>query len=57
MRAAVWHGVGDVRLDEVPDPSIQDPTDAGRGHCSCCRAGHDAQHESGWTKVVLEPGS
>jgi threonine dehydrogenase-like Zn-dependent dehydrogenase len=28
MRAAVWHGVGDVRLDEVPDPTIQEPTDA-----------------------------
>ena len=57
MRAAVWHGVGDVRLDEVPDPTIQDPTQPGRGYCSCCRAGHVAQHDSGWTKVVLEPGS
>lgn len=28
MRAVVWHGVGDVRLDEVPDPTIQEPTDA-----------------------------
>ena len=28
MRAVVWHGVGDVRLDEVPDPTVQDPTDA-----------------------------
>ncbi|WP_041836811.1 alcohol dehydrogenase catalytic domain-containing protein [Actinosynnema mirum] len=22
MRAVVWHGVGDIRLDEVPDPKI-----------------------------------
>ena len=28
MKAVVWHGVGDVRLDEVADPTIQDPTDA-----------------------------
>jgi threonine dehydrogenase-like Zn-dependent dehydrogenase len=28
MKAVVWHGVGDVRLDEVPDPTVQDPTDA-----------------------------
>ena len=28
MKAIVWHGVGDIRLDEVPDPSIQDPYDA-----------------------------
>ncbi|SDK48983.1 Threonine dehydrogenase [Glycomyces sambucus] len=28
MKAVVWHGVGDIRLDEVPDPKIQEPTDA-----------------------------
>ncbi|GAB3226975.1 zinc-dependent alcohol dehydrogenase [Kineococcus gypseus] len=28
MKAIVWHGVGDIRLDEVPDPGIQDPYDA-----------------------------
>ncbi|WP_432547192.1 zinc-dependent alcohol dehydrogenase [Kineococcus sp. SYSU DK004] len=28
MKAVVWHGVGDIRLDEVPDPRIQDPYDA-----------------------------
>ena len=28
MRAVVWHGVGDIRLDEVPDPKLQDETDA-----------------------------
>jgi threonine dehydrogenase-like Zn-dependent dehydrogenase len=28
MKAIVWHGVGDIRLDEVPDPTIQEPTDA-----------------------------
>ena len=28
MRAVVWHGTEDVRVDEVPDPTIQEPTDA-----------------------------
>jgi len=28
MKAVVWHGTEDVRVDEVPDPTIQAPTDA-----------------------------
>ncbi len=28
MRAAVWHGARDVRVDTVDDPTIQEPTDA-----------------------------
>jgi threonine dehydrogenase-like Zn-dependent dehydrogenase len=28
MKAVVWHGKEDVRVDNVPDPSIQEPTDA-----------------------------
>ena len=28
MRAVAWHGKRDVRVDEVPDPKIQAPTDA-----------------------------
>jgi threonine dehydrogenase-like Zn-dependent dehydrogenase len=28
MKAVVWHGVGDIRRDEVPDPKIQEPSDA-----------------------------
>jgi threonine dehydrogenase-like Zn-dependent dehydrogenase len=28
MKAVVWHGIGDIRLDEVPEPSILDPHDA-----------------------------
>lgn len=27
MRALCWHGTGDVRVDTVPDPKIQDPRD------------------------------
>jgi threonine dehydrogenase-like Zn-dependent dehydrogenase len=28
MRALTWHGPRDVRVETVPDPTIQDPTDA-----------------------------
>ena len=28
MKAVVWHGKEDVRVDRVPDPSLQEPTDA-----------------------------
>ncbi len=28
MKAIVFHGVGDIRLDRVSDPAIQEPTDA-----------------------------
>jgi len=28
MQAVVWHGTEDVRVDEVPDPTIQEPSDA-----------------------------
>jgi threonine dehydrogenase-like Zn-dependent dehydrogenase len=28
MKAVVWHGVGDVRIDDVPEPRIEEPTDA-----------------------------
>ena len=28
MRALTWHGIEDVRITEVPDPVIQEPTDA-----------------------------
>lgn len=28
MKALTWHGIEDVRISEVPDPQIQEPTDA-----------------------------
>ncbi len=28
MRALTWHGTRDVRVEEVPDPRIEEPTDA-----------------------------
>lgn len=28
MKALTWHGKHDVRVEEVPDPTIEQPTDA-----------------------------
>ncbi|HVW33720.1 MAG TPA: alcohol dehydrogenase catalytic domain-containing protein, partial [Acidimicrobiia bacterium] len=28
MKALTWHGIEDVRIDQVPDPRIEEPTDA-----------------------------
>lgn len=28
MKAVVWHGIADIRVEDVPDPRIQEPTDA-----------------------------
>lgn len=27
MKAVAWHGIGDIRIDAVPDPRIQEPAD------------------------------
>ncbi|MGH9940045.1 MAG: alcohol dehydrogenase catalytic domain-containing protein, partial [Blastocatellia bacterium] len=28
MKAVVFHGIGDIRLDDRPEPQIKEPTDA-----------------------------
>ena len=28
MKAVVWHGIGDIRLDDVPEPQLREKTDA-----------------------------
>jgi threonine dehydrogenase-like Zn-dependent dehydrogenase len=28
VKAVVWHGTGDIRIDDVPDPKILEPSDA-----------------------------
>ncbi|HSS40905.1 MAG TPA: alcohol dehydrogenase catalytic domain-containing protein, partial [Polyangia bacterium] len=28
MKAVVFHGIGEISLDEVPEPAVQEPTDA-----------------------------
>jgi threonine dehydrogenase-like Zn-dependent dehydrogenase len=41
MKAVTWHGKRDVRVDSVPDPSIQAPTDAIVRITSTCICGSD----------------
>src|SRR5215216_2247095 len=41
MKALTWHGKRDVRVDTVPDPSIQAPTDAVIRVTSSCICGSD----------------
>jgi len=41
MRALCWHGKGDVRIDTVPDPRIEDPRDAIVKVTACAICGSD----------------
>ncbi len=50
MRATVMHAAGDVRLEDVPDPSIVDPTDAILRVTRACICGSDL-----WPYASMEP--
>src|SRR5918912_3251152 len=50
MRATVMHGAGDVRVEDVPDPSIIDPTDAILRVTRACICGSDL-----WPYASMEP--
>jgi threonine dehydrogenase-like Zn-dependent dehydrogenase len=41
MKAVTWHGKRDVRVDNVPDPAIEEPTDAIVRITSTCICGSD----------------
>lgn len=41
MKAICWHGTGDVRFDDVPDPVIEHPRDAIIRVTSCAICGSD----------------
>ena len=56
MKAVVFHGVGDIRLDEVPDPTIQDPADAIVRITSSAICGTDLHMIRG-TFAGMEPGT
>src|SRR5256714_1665654 len=49
MRATVMHGAGDVRIENVPDPSVTDPTDALVCVTHACICGSDL-----WPYKTLE---
>jgi len=55
VKAVVWHGKEDVRVDEVPDPSIQESTDAVIRVTSTAICGSDL-HLYGGQVIKLEEG-
>ena len=55
MKAVVWHGREDVRVDRVPDPSIHEPTDAIVRITSTAICGSDL-HLYGGKVIKLEEG-
>ena len=50
MRATVMHGAGDVRIDNVPDPRLIEPTDAILRVTRACICGSDL-----WPYASMEP--
>jgi threonine dehydrogenase-like Zn-dependent dehydrogenase len=50
MRATLMYEAGDVRIEDVPDPSIQEPTDAILRVTRACICGSDL-----WPYSALEP--
>src|SRR4051794_28613887 len=50
MRATVMYSAGDVRIEDVPDPSISDPTDAIVRVTRACICGSDL-----WPYTSMEP--
>ncbi len=48
MRALVWHGKGDIRYDTVPDPRIEERTDAIVKVSSCAICGSDLHLMDGY---------
>lgn len=56
MKALVFHAVGDIRVDEVPEPQIQDPTDAIVRLTSSAICGTDLHFVRG-TMSGMKPGT
>ena len=55
MRALCWHGKGDVRVDNVPDPKIQHPRDAIIKITACAICGSDLHLLDGY-QPTMESG-
>lgn len=56
MKAVVFHGTGDIRLDNVPEPTLQDPNDAIIRLTASAICGTDLHFIRG-TFSGLEPGT
>lgn len=63
MKAVVYNGPRDVGVRGIPDPRIEQATDAlvqitSTNICGAPDAyAHFNRRDEGWTKVVLRPGS
>jgi len=56
MKAVVFHGVGDIRFEDVPEPSIEQPTDAIVRITSSAICGTDLHVVRG-TMADMKPGT
>jgi threonine dehydrogenase-like Zn-dependent dehydrogenase len=56
MKAVVFHGVGDIRLEEVPEPKLQVPTDAIVRLIASAICGTDLYMVRG-TMAMMKPGT
>ena len=56
MKAVVWHGKQDVRVDRVPDPAIQEPTDAIVRITSTAICGSDLHLYAKFPRPVMREG-
>ena len=52
MRALCWHGKSDVRVDTVPDPTIEDPRDAIIKITTTCICGSDLHLYDGYMPTM-----
>jgi threonine dehydrogenase-like Zn-dependent dehydrogenase len=52
MRALVWHGKGDIRCEEVPDPKIEESQDAIIKVTSCAICGTDLHLYNGFVPTM-----
>jgi len=55
MRALCWHGKGDIRCEQVPDPRIEDPRDAVIKVTACAICGSDLHLLDGYNPA-MKPG-
>jgi threonine dehydrogenase-like Zn-dependent dehydrogenase len=53
MKALAWHGTGDVRVDNVPDPRIEQPTDAIIRITSTAICGSDLHLHNGFVPTMM----
>jgi threonine dehydrogenase-like Zn-dependent dehydrogenase len=56
MKAVVFHGVGDIRLDDVPEPTVEQPSDAVIRLTSSAICGTDLHFVRG-TMAGMKPGT